>query len=53
MINQPKKLTKLEKEALFRKAAMKAYQNKDEAGDQEVSGEQHRKFQEVWDRHYG
>jgi hypothetical protein len=51
MIEQPKKLSKLEREALARKVAMKAYQN--DTGDQEVSGEQHRKFQEVWDRHYG
>ena len=51
MIEQPKKLSKLEKEALARKVAMKAYRN--DTGDQEVSGEQQRKFQEVWDRHYG
>jgi len=51
MIEQPKKLSKLEKERLARKVAMNAYKN--HTGDQEVSGEQHRKFQEVWDRHYG
>jgi len=50
MIEQPKKLSKLEREALARKVAMKAYQN--DTGDQEVSGEQHRKFQEVWDKFY-
>ena len=42
-------MNKIEKEKRARKAAMKAYKN--HTGDQEVSGEQRTKFEEVWDKH--